>query len=136
MRIRKGRNVVISVHTKVKNSSNIFVGENTLINGGMIYAGKESKVVIGNNCLISYNVVIRTYSHNYIKRDELIINQGNFQKDILIGDDVWIGYGAQIFPGVRIGNGAVVAAGAIVTKNVEDYSVVAGIPAKIIKRRE
>ena len=55
--------------------------------------------------------------------------------DIVIGDDVWIGYGATIMSGVKIGQGAVIAAGAMVTKDVPPYAVVAGVPAKLIKNR-
>ena len=54
----------------------------------------------------------------------------------MIGNDVWIGYGAQIMSGVRIGDGAVIAAGAVVTKDVASYSVVGGIPARKIKERK
>lgn len=55
---------------------------------------------------------------------------------IIIGNDVWIGFGAQIMSGITIEDGAVIAAGAVVTKNVPKYSVVAGVPAKIIKYRK
>lgn len=118
-----------------RNPQNIIIGNNTYINGGMLSAGKNSKIIIGNDCLISYNVHIRTESHNYIQKDVLIREQGEFEKDINIEDDVWIGYGAQIMPGITIHKGAVVAAGSIVTKDVNEYSVVAGVPAKEIKKR-
>ena len=101
----------------------------------MIFAGKNSKIIIGDNCLLSYNVHIRTISHNYIDKKKLILKQGNFEKTIKIGNDVWIGYGAQIMPGVEIGDGSVIAAGAVVTKDVEPYKVVGGVPAKVIKER-
>lgn len=133
--IKKGRNVRISRNTKVMNQTNIKIGNNSSINGGMIFAGKNSKIIIGDNCLLSYNVHIRTISHNYIDKKKLILEQGNFEKTIKIGNDVWIGYGAQIMPGVEIGDGSVIAAGAVVTKDVEPYKVVGGVPAKVIKER-
>ena len=114
---------------------NIFIGENSYINGGFIKAGKNSKIVIGDDCLISYNVHLRTDMHNFELKDVLIREQGTKEKDIIIGNDVWIGYGVQIMSGVSIGTGAVVGAGSIVTKDVEPYSVVVGIPAKLIKYR-
>ncbi len=101
----------------------------------MLYAGKNSKIIIGTDCLISYYVHIRTTTHNYEDKNILIRNQGHKESDVIIGNDVWIGFGAQIMSGITIEDGAVIAAGAVVTKNVPKYSVVAGVPAKIIKYR-
>lgn len=136
MRVNKSKNVKIGLHTIISNKRNVTIGNNTYINSGMLFAGKNSEIIIGDNCLISYNVHIRTISHNYIDKKRLILEQGNFEKTIIIGNDVWIGYGAQIMPGVKIGDGSVIAAGAVVTKNVEPYKVVAGVPARVIKERK
>lgn len=59
-------------------------------------------------------------------------NQGGYEKDIVIEDNCWIGYGAQIMPGITIHNGSVVGAGAVVTKDVEKNTVVGGVPATVI----
>ncbi|MCH4890656.1 acyltransferase [Acidaminobacter sp. JC074] len=125
----------ISHECKLRYPGNIYIGQNSYINGGFIQASPSSKIVIGDNCLISYNVHLRTESHQYINKFILINEQGHTEGDIIIGDDVWIGYGAQIMNGVNIGRGAVIAAGSVVTKNVEEYSVVGGVPAKKIKER-
>ncbi|MEG1619751.1 MAG: acyltransferase [Eubacterium sp.] len=101
---------------------------------GVINASLNSKIIIGDNCLISYNVHMRTDMHNYLQKDKLINKQGHTEKNIIIGNDVWIGYGVQIMHGVTIGDGAVIGAGAIVTKDIESYSVYVGIPAKKNKR--
>lgn len=130
-----GSNCNITDKVIFHHPENIIIGNNTLINGGMIIAGETSKVEIGNDCLISYNVHIRTTSHNYKKKNELIRNQGHFEKDIIIEDDVWIGFGAQIMPGVTLHKGCVVGAGAVVTKDVSEYTVVAGVPAVKISER-
>ncbi|QEK13193.1 CatB-related O-acetyltransferase [Crassaminicella thermophila] len=127
---------IINHKTLVIYGKNIFIGENSYINGGIIKASEKGKIVIGDNCLISYNVHIRTDGHNYKNRFTLIKDQGHIEKDIIIGNDVWIGAGAQIMSGVNIGDGAVVAAGSVVTKDVPNYAVVAGVPARIIKYRE
>lgn len=82
------------------------------------------------------NVIIGKDTHIYMRKDILIQKQRHKEKDIIIGNDVWIGFGAQIMSRVKIGNGAVIGAGSIVTKDIELYSVVGGIPAKLIKYRE
>ena len=115
---------------------NMYIGENTYLNGGNFTIGRHSKIVIGDNCLVSYNVHLRTTSHNYEKKDVLINQQGEFEKDIIIGNDCWIGYGAQLLPGITVHDGAVIGAGAVVTKDVPAYAVVGGVPAKIIKYRQ
>ncbi len=71
----------------------------------------------------------------FLNKNKLIKFQGHTERDIIIGDDVWIGYGAQIMSGVTIGRGAVVAAGAVVTKDIPPYEVWGGVPAKKIKER-
>lgn len=128
--------VWIGPETTFKNMKNINIGKGTYINGGSVLAGKNSKIVIGENCLISFNVHIRSDMHLYRNKRIPILKQGIKEKDIIIGNDVWIGYGAQIMSGIKINNGAVVAAGSIVTKDVPEYAVVGGIPARIIKCRE
>lgn len=117
-------------------NKNIFIGENSYINGGFIKASEHAKIIIGDNCLISYNVHLRTDMHNYRNKTALIREQGHSEKDIIIEDDVWVGYGAQVLAGVTVGQGAVIAAGSIVTKDVPAYAVVGGIPARIIQYRE
>ena len=102
------------------------IGDNTYINGGTFSIGADSRILIGNDCLISYDVHFRTSSHHYEKKDELIREQGEFEKDIVIEDDVWIGYGVQIMPGVTVHRGAVIGAGAVVTHDIEPYSVWGG----------
>lgn len=135
-KVKLGKNSRINLGVNLSNPQNIIIGSNSYINGGDLIAGDNSKIIIGNDCLISYNVHFRTKTHNYEKKNELIRNQGHSEKDIIIEDDVWIGYGAQIMPGCRLKRGCVVGAGAIVTKDVEEYAVVAGVPAKIIKYRK
>ena len=115
---------------------NISIGEGTYINGGFIAASPNARIEIGKNCLISYNVHIRTDMHNYSKRDILIRNQGSIEHDIIIGDDVWIGFGVQIMPGVTIADGCVLGAGAVITKSTEPYGVYVGVPARLIRSRE
>lgn len=104
---------------------------------------------IGAFCSVSWNVSIGGANHDYTKvtthsflygRDYSDINGGNegydrFTDKCVIGNDVWIGCNAVIARGVSVGDGAVIGSGAIVTKDVEPYTVVAGVPAKPIKKR-
>lgn len=113
----------------------ITLGKNSYINGGKIIASPNANIIIGENCLISYYVHIRTDMHIYADENVLINQQGHTEEDVIIGNDVWIGYGAQIMSGVTIADGCVIAAGAVVAKNTVPYGVYGGIPAKLIKRR-
>lgn len=121
---------------RIQHPENIYIGEGSFINpGGIIYASKSAKIIIGKNCMISYNVHLRTDYHRYLDSAVPMKQQGMLEKDIRIEDDVWIGCGAQIMSGVTIGTGAVVGAGAVVCHDVPCYAVVAGVPARIIKNR-
>ena len=99
---------------------------------------------IGNYCSIAENVCFVLSSDHPLNRVSTfpfkttilrIPNDGLSKGDIIVDDDVWIGYGATIMSGVHIGQGAVVAAGAVVTKDVPPYAIVGGVPAKVIKYR-
>ena len=106
---------------------------------------RNTKLMIGNCVSVAQNVVFildAEHSTNSIStfpyRTKIAhsVSQEAFSKgDIIVDDDVWIGYGATILSGVHIGQGAVIAAGALVSSNVEPYSIVGGVPAKIIKKR-
>ncbi len=92
---------------------------------------------MGDNVIIAPQVAILGPGHRYSRRDMTIISQGVYPKGSLsIGDDVWIGRGATILGNVsRIGTGAVIGAQAVVTRDVPDYAVVAGNPARIVGNR-
>ncbi|WP_251026951.1 DapH/DapD/GlmU-related protein [Bacillus sp. ISL-46] len=110
------------------------VGNNSSI-GAMNYIGPAGYISIGNNVMLGPNVSMSSENHIYINTEKPIKEQGVERKGIFIEDDCWIGTGAIILDGVRIGRGSVVAAGSVVTKDIPPYSIVAGIPAKIIKSR-
>lgn len=126
----------ISLKCHFKWPQHISIGKNSYINGGYIFAGPNSYISIGDNCLISYNVHLRTESHNYINKDILIREQGGVEKSIIVEDDVWIGFGAQVMGGVTLKRGSVIGAGAVVTHDTEEYGVYAGVPARLIKYRQ
>lgn len=92
-------------------------------------------VTIGNRVLIGYRTQILSTNHVIPDKSRRIFDSGHEKKPVLIDDDVWIGANCIILPGVTIGEGAVIAAGSIVTKSVNPFSIVAGVPAKVIKSR-
>lgn len=120
------------------------VGNNTYGALRVLNYGTQEILRIGNNCSIAQEVVFILNADHYTNRVSTFpykvkvlgeklegVSKGN----ITIADDVWIGYGSVILSGVRVGQGAVVAAGAVVTKDVPPYAIVGGVPAKVIKYR-
>lgn len=107
---------------------NITIGNNVFINSGCCFQD-QGGIYIGNNVLIGHKAVLATLTHNMNpeKRGNLL------PAPIIIEDDVWIGSNATVCLGVTIGSGAVIAAGAVVTKNVERNTLVGGVPAKLIR---
>ncbi len=92
-------------------------------------------VSIGSNVMFGPNVSIFSENHGFERTDVPMIKQTTVRKGVVIEDDVWLGTQSVILDGVTIGKGSIVAAGAIVNVNVPPYSIVAGVPAKIIKSR-
>ena len=108
---------------------NIHIGKNVFINSGCRFQD-QGGIYIGDNVLIGHNVVLATLNH-----EENPKNRGNLcPAPVKIENDVWIGSNATVLPGVTIGQGAIIAAGAVVTKDVEENSVVGGVPAKFIRK--
>lgn len=125
-----GKNITIRSPFSCDYGYNIEVGDNFFANYNFIVLD-GAKVTIGNNVFIAPNVALYTATHPLDKGRR---NEGlEFAKPIIIEDDVWIGGGVQVCPGVRIGHGAVIGAGSVVTKDVPPNTVVAGNPAKVIK---
>ena len=91
-------------------------------------------VEIGNNVNLAQGITVTALNHNFSDSNKRIDEQGVSTKPVTIEDDVWIGANAVVLPGVTIGNHCVVAAGAVVTKDVPPHSLVAGVPAKVIKQ--
>lgn len=112
--------------------SGIWIGQDSLIGEYTVIRG-QGGVTIGNRVYTSPLVQLLAVNHIYQDPSRPFIDQGITAEGIVIEDDVWIGGGAIITDGVRVGQGAVVAAGAVVTNDVPAHTVVAGIPAKVVK---
>jgi len=98
------------------------------INGG---GGLE----IGNNVIFGPRVIVHSSNHNFDDMNKLIMHQGSSHKKVTIGNNIWVGASSIILPGVTISDGAIIGAGAVVTKDVPSNVVVGGVPAKILKYR-
>lgn len=115
------------------NGSSISIGHNSGIG---VNCHIPYDTVIGKNVMMGPDVLIYNANHAFDRVDVPMLSQGHMApKPVVIGDDVWIGARVVILPGRRIGNGAIVGAASVVTKDVPDFAVVAGNPAKIIKIR-
>jgi maltose O-acetyltransferase len=128
-----GRNVNIEKGADFGSGAGITIGDNSGIGVNCRVRGPLS---IGDNVMMGPDCVVLTNTHNFDRVDVPMIEQGLSSKCVEIGNDVWIGTRVIILPGVKIGDGVIVAAGAVVTKSVPDYAVVGGVPAKVIKYRK
>jgi len=138
-------NVFIRNKNKIKFGKNITIYHNCFISPVELTVGDNcnlgvnnficGKVKIGNNVSIGPNVNIPGANHN-IKTRESIRTSGNEMKGTIIKDEVWIGGNSSVLDGVTIDKGAVIGAGSVVTKNIPEYAIVAGVPAKIIGFRK
>lgn len=108
---------------------NIVLGKNVFINACCKFQD-QGGITIGNGVLIGHNVTLATLNHD--ERPEF--RQNIYPKPIKIGNNVWIGSNVTVLQGVTIGNGAIIGANAVVTKDVPENAIVAGVPAKVIRK--
>ena len=131
-----GRNSIIECTGVIRElGEELIIGDNVGIAANAFIA-MRGKVTIGDNTIFGPGVSIHAENHNFSYLNTLIRKQGATRKGVTIGNDCWIGSKAVILDGVNIGNHVIVAAGAVVTKNVPDYAIVGGVPARIIKLRK
>ena len=128
--VKIGKGSTIHMGARFYDPRNISIGEDSIIGEGVVLDGRD-KLIIGNHVDIASEVMIYNSEHDFNDPYFLAKNA-----PVLIEDYVFIGPRAIILPGVKIGKGAVVAAGAVVTKDVVPFSVVGGVPAKIIGERK
>ncbi|MBN2009273.1 acyltransferase [candidate division KSB1 bacterium] len=131
----RGEGVVILPSAKLANAHNIILGNHTTVNRSVyLWAGRNSKIIIGDYSGISPCAFIISSNHG-IKANQHFKDQEHNEADVVIGKDVWIGAYAVILPGVHIGDGAIIAAGSVVTKDVAPYTIAGGVPARKIADR-
>ncbi|MFH1833040.1 MAG: DapH/DapD/GlmU-related protein [Candidatus Levyibacteriota bacterium] len=128
--VKIGKGSVIHTGARFYNPRNIKIGEDSIVGEGVVLDGRD-KLAIGNHVDIASEVMIYNAKHD--------LEDENFKAiidPVAIEDYVFIGPRAIIQSGVKVGKGSVIAAGAVVTKDVEEFSIVGGVPAKLIKKRE
>lgn len=127
-----GRKSVIESFSCINNAvGDVIIGDYTRVGLHNTIIGP---VRIGNNVNLAQGITVTALNHNFDDTTKRIDQQGVTTKAVTINDDVWIGANAVILPGVTIGTHSVVAAGAVVSKDVPPYTIVAGVPAKVIKQ--
>jgi acetyltransferase-like isoleucine patch superfamily enzyme len=120
----------------LRSPENISIGSDVSIGpDSRLWASPGAKLRIGDKALFGPNVLVLTSNHGAAERDVAMVDQPWIEREVHIGADVWIGANAVVLPGVTIGDHSIIAAGAIVTKDVAPYSVVGGVPARVIMSR-
>jgi acetyltransferase-like isoleucine patch superfamily enzyme len=132
--IRFTKNNKVFGGTLFQGNGLIEFGENSYCDSYCIF-GVNDRISIGRDVMIASMVSIRDTNHVYESRKKPMNAQGISTRPVTIGDDVWIGHGAVILSGVSIGEGSIIAAGAVVTGDIPAFVMAGGVPAKIIKMR-
>lgn len=130
-----GDNVTLKNDVTIQGSG-LLIFKNRILIGQRTIIGVNEYIEIGNDVMISANVSIRDTDHNFEDTNIPINKQGIKTKRIVIGNDVWIGYGAVLTKGITINDGAVIGANSVVTKDIPPYAVAVGAPAQVIKYRK
>lgn len=125
-----GRRAAVHLHCRFRDGRNVSIGDNVVVNYGTMLDGRFYPVEIGSNVSVGPNAQIYTLSHD--PQSERFATAGG---PVVLEDYCWVAANALILPGVRVGYGAVVAAGSVVTKDVPAHTIVAGVPAKPVGKR-
>ncbi len=134
--VRFGRFVWIGDGSKIRCHEGVVeIGEKTVM-GQECTISAYRRVRIGEQCVIADRAMFIDFDHGVVEVDRPIRRQGIYMRDVEVGSNVWIGYGACILRGVRVGDNAIVGTNAVVTKDVPANAVIAGIPARVIRMRE
>lgn len=127
---RCGKGTSVQMRCRFLNAQKIYVGDRNVLNFGCLFDGRRYPIRIGNDVSIGPEAAILTLGHDPQSPD--FADRGG---EVVIGDKAWICFRAIVLPGVKIGEGAVVAAGAVVSRDVEPYAIVAGSPARVVGAR-
>jgi len=135
-RVDFGRFVWIGDKTKIRcHEGRVEIGDKTVM-GQECTISAYQHVRIGQQCVIADRAMFIDFDHGVVEVERPIRLQGIYKRDVIVGSNVWIGYGACVLRGVSVGDNAIVGTNSVVTKDVPANAVVAGIPARIIRMRE
>jgi acetyltransferase-like isoleucine patch superfamily enzyme len=135
-RIEFGRFAWIGHGTKIRcHEGTVEIGAKTVM-GQECTISAYRRVRIGEECVIADRAMFIDFDHGVVEVERPIRKQGIYTREVEVGSNVWIGYGACILRGVRVGDNAIVGSNAVVTKDVPANAVVAGVPARIVRMRE
>jgi len=132
---RMGRRVTVLEGVQVASPGNVEIGDNSGL-GYQCFLDATGPIKIGSWVRIGPRVSFFTANHRFRARDTLIKHQGYDVGAIEVGDDVWLGANVTILRGVTIGRGAVIGAGSVVTRDVPEYAIAVGNPARVVGQRE
>jgi acetyltransferase-like isoleucine patch superfamily enzyme len=134
--VRFGRLVWIGDGTKIRcHEGEVVIGKKTVL-GQECTISAYKHVRIGEQCVIADRAMFIDFDHGVVEVERPIRVQGIYKRDVDVGSNVWIGYGACILRGVRVGDNSVIGTYAVVTRDVPANAVVGGIPAKVLRMRE
>lgn len=135
-RVKFGRFVWIGDGTKIRcHEGEVEIGTKTVI-GQETTISAYQRVVIGEQCVIADRAMFIDFDHGMVEVERPIRLQGIYKRDVVIGANVWVGYGAAFLRGVTVGDNSVVGTSAVVARDVPANAVVAGVPARVIRMRE
>jgi acetyltransferase-like isoleucine patch superfamily enzyme len=135
-RVRFGRFVWIGDGTKIRcHEGEVIIGAKTVL-GQECTISAYQHVRIGEQCVVADRAMFIDFDHGTVEVERPIRVQGIYKRDVDVGSNVWVGYGACILRGVRVGDNAVIGTNAVVTADVPANAVVGGVPAKVIRMRE
>jgi acetyltransferase-like isoleucine patch superfamily enzyme len=134
--LRIGRWAWIGDGTKIRvHEGEVSIGAKTVM-GQECTISAYQHVSIGRECIVADRVMLIDFDHGVVEVERLIRLQGIYKRDVRVGCNVWIGYGACVLRGVSVGHNSVVGTSAVVTKDVPENAVVGGVPAHVLRMRE
>jgi acetyltransferase-like isoleucine patch superfamily enzyme len=135
-RVALGRWSWIGHGTKIRcHEGEVSIGAKTVL-GQECTVSAYQRVEIGRECVLADRVMLIDFDHGAVEVERPIRLQGIYKRDVVVGNNVWIGYGACILRGVTVGDNAIIGTNAVVTRDVPPNAVVGGVPARLIRMRE